>query len=405
MGGLLDKANSAKEADTEETPEPVAVGSLEAEAAGATAPASGSPDTAMKLSLGGWVVILLGAILSLQGGAWGLIVVSIVLVAGIGAIVQADRMRGSVNKPKLYASIVVALLVAAGPYIVVLTFPTTATIAVTDVAIDEANDELDFAIRGNFNSVDVEISSEGDLLWTGSAEMTSDIKRFNVPINDFFDGNTETHDGTVIKTYTLTAKSSNGNTVELDINSRFLTRQAQNGGVQFTTYVSTDRGSSSGEGSSEIEGLRLQAYVGLFADGEKHMDDGIHSFALSNNMRGFVGQQTFTLTVRSPNGMEYTHPTVTLDGDVAKWTSDHSGAKSSAVFGFLPLSGTAVDGDGFEYVEKEEFFDGNGCYDFTLSVTNVGLGNEFSTSFSVVNSWEINWDSTDEDERKANPAC
>jgi hypothetical protein len=405
MGGLLDKANSAKEADTEETPEPVAVGSLEAEAAGATAPASGSPDTAMKLSLGGWVVILLGAILSLQGGAWGLIVVSIVLVAGIGAIVQADRMRGSVNKPKLYASIVVALLVAAGPYIVVLTFPTTATIAVTDVAIDEANDELDFAIRGNFNSVDVEISSEGDLLWTGSAEMTSDIKRFNVPINDFFDGNTETHDGTVIKTYTLTAKSSNGNTVELDINSRFLTRQAQNGGVQFTTYVSTDRGSSSGEGSSEIEGLRLQAYVGLFADGEKHMDDGTHSFALSNNMRGFVGQQTFTLTVRSPNGMEYTHPTVTLDGDVAKWTSDHSGAKSSAVFGFLPLSGTAVDGDGFEYVEKEEFFDGNGCYDFTLSVTNVGLGNEFSTSFSVVNSWEINWDSTDEDERKANPAC
>ena len=123
--------------------------------------------------------------------------------------------------------------------------------------------------------------------------------------------------------------------------------------------------------------------MGLFADGEKHMDDGTHSFALSNNMRGFVGQQTFTLTVRSPNGMEYTHPTVTLDGDVAKWTSDHSGAKSSAVFGFLPLSGTAVDGDGFEYVEKEEFFDGNGCYDFTLSVTNVGLGNEFSTSFSV----------------------
>jgi hypothetical protein len=184
-----------------------------------------------------------------------------------------------------------------------------------------------------------------------------------------------------------------------------LTRQAQNGGVQFTTYVSTDTGSSAGGGSSEIEGLRLQAYVGLFAEGEKHMDDGAHSFALSNNMRGFVGQQTYTLTITSPNGMQYSHPMVTLDGDVAKWTSDHSGAKSSAVFGFLPLSGTAVDNDGFEYVEKEEFFDGNGCYDFTLSVTNVGLGTDFSTSFTVVNSWDINWDSTDEDERKSNPAC
>ena len=52
--------------------------------------------------------------------------------------------------------------------------------------------------------------------------MTSDIKRFNVPINDFFDGNTEDYDGTVLKTYMLKATSSNGNEVELEINSRHL---------------------------------------------------------------------------------------------------------------------------------------------------------------------------------------
>ena len=191
MSGLLDKAKAAKESEEapkEAAPEPVKATSPSPSIS--TAP-SGSPDTATKLSLGGWVIILLGAILSLQGGAWGFAVVSIVVVLGIGAIVQADRMRGSISKPKLYASLVVAMLVAVGPYAVVVLFPSTANIAITDISIDEDNDELDFAIRGSFNSVTVEIQSEDEILWTGSAEMTSDIKRFNVPIDEFFDGNTE----------------------------------------------------------------------------------------------------------------------------------------------------------------------------------------------------------------------
>ena len=167
MGGLLDKANAVKDGETDESP-PAPV---KAEVKTSTAPEpvvgltskastpSGNPDTAMKLSLGGWVIILLGAILSLQGGAWGFIVVSIVLVLGIGAIVQADRMRGGLSKPKLYASVGVALLIASGPYALVMIFPSNANIAITDVSIDEDNDELDFAIRGSFSSVDLKIQS------------------------------------------------------------------------------------------------------------------------------------------------------------------------------------------------------------------------------------------------------
>ena len=170
MGGLLDKANSAKGADTEETPEPVVVQASQA-AVAATAPTSGSPDTAMKLSLGGWVVILLGAILSLQGGAWGLIVVSIVLVAGIGAIVQADRMRGSVNKPKLYASIVVAVLIATTPYAAVMLVPTNASMAITEVELNEDTNELSFKVRGTMSSVDVSIEADGVEMWTDSGEI------------------------------------------------------------------------------------------------------------------------------------------------------------------------------------------------------------------------------------------
>ena len=109
MGGLLDKANAAKEPETDDKPlevEPAPVvqqkDSAAPQKASAASPVSGSPDNATKLNLAGWVIILLGAILSLQGGSWGFAVVAVVLVLGIGAIVQADRMRGSVSKPKLY---------------------------------------------------------------------------------------------------------------------------------------------------------------------------------------------------------------------------------------------------------------------------------------------------------------
>jgi hypothetical protein len=94
-----------------------------------------------------------------------------------------------------------------------------------------------------------------------------------------------------------------------------------------------------------------------------------------------------------------------MNGDVASWTSDFSGAASSPVFGFITLSGTAIDNEGFEYIESNKFFDGDGCYDFTLTVTNQNLGDDFSTSFTVVNSWEINWESQDPEDRKKHPTC
>ncbi len=148
MGGLLDKANAAKEPETEAaTPETVAVKAAAAAPANdaallaKSASPGGSPDLATKISLAGWVTILLGAILSLQGGAWGLAVVVVVLVVGIGAIVQAERMTGRINQVKLGASIVVALLIATTPYAAVMLVPTNASMAISEVELNEDTNE------------------------------------------------------------------------------------------------------------------------------------------------------------------------------------------------------------------------------------------------------------------------
>ena len=62
--------------------------------------------------------------------------------------------------------------------------------------------------------------------------------------------------------------------------------------------------------------------------------------------------------------------------------------------------------DGTEYIEEDKFYDGDGCYDFTLSVTNVNLGDDHSTSFTVTNSWEFSWESgSSAEERNSYPTC
>ena len=97
---------------------------------------------------------------------------------------------------------------------------------------------------------------------------------------------------------------------------------------------------------------------------------------------------------------------VTLDGDTASWVSDYSGAKSATTeIGFVPLSGTAVDNDGFEYIERDQFYDDDGCYDFKLEVSNNNIGDEHSTTFTVTNSWTINLNSDDTQDRNSYPVC
>ena len=77
MSGLLSKANAAEETVEKEA---------KVEAVAEVLPAvqeGGGPDIPTMLKTGGWVVIIIGGLLSLQGGSWGIAVVLVVLVFGI----------------------------------------------------------------------------------------------------------------------------------------------------------------------------------------------------------------------------------------------------------------------------------------------------------------------------------
>ena len=84
MSGLLSKATAAEDATKSEPVEEEA--KSDAGLLDASIQQSDGPDLSTILTSVGWAVIVVGGLLSLQGGFMGLVVVVSVLIIGIGAL-------------------------------------------------------------------------------------------------------------------------------------------------------------------------------------------------------------------------------------------------------------------------------------------------------------------------------
>ena len=387
MGGLLDKANAAKDSEIETKatePEPV-VAKAAAEPASSTtttSSAAGGPDSATKMSLAGWVIILLGAILSLQGGAWGFIVVTVVLVLGIGAIVQAERMRGSINQVKLGASVVVALLIATTPYAAVMLVPTNASMAISEVELNEETNELSFKVRGTMSSVDVSIEADGVEMWTDSGDVSNDMKKFKVPLADFFAGNGEDYAGNEAVDYVIKGVGSNGQEGEIKIPTRFTTREAQDAGVRIAELHDSND-------ADEYVGITIEVLVGLLGPNEEAQDGGGFSAV---GLRPMSADYQVQVTVSG--GDTWTESLISVDGDMATWSPQSGGTGSASTAGWFGLTGSGTDNAGVYYLDKSEFYDGAKEYIFTVEITNT-LGDQ--TVFSSEYCWNIDLTSAERD--------
>ena len=389
MGGLLDKANATKDTDADEKtaePEPVVAAATSADPpahkTGSASSPAGSPDTATKINLAGWVIILLGAILSLQGGAWGFAVVAVVLVAGIGAIVQADRMRGSVNKPKLYGSVIVALLIATTPYAAVMLVPTNASMAISEVELDEETNELSFKVRGTMSSVDVYIEADGVEMWSSSGDVSNDMKKFKVSLSEFFAGNGENYAGNEAVEYVIKGEGSNGQTGEINIPSRFTTREAQNAGVRIAELHDSND-------AEEYVGITMEILVGLLGPNEDAENGGGFSAVGLRPMNA-----DYQIQVAVSGGDAWSESLISVDGDMATWAPQSGGSGSGSTAGWFGLTGSGTDNAGVFYLDKSEFYAGQGCYTFTVDITNT-LGDQ--TVFTSEYSWNIDLTSGERD--------
>lgn len=353
----------------------------------------GSNDTARIIGMAGWAIILVGAILSLQGGGFGLLVVLIVLAIGIGSIVQSQRMTGNVSQTKMILSIAIAAIIAIGPYAAVMIVPSNASMAVTELTINEENDEISFLVRGSFSEASAEIFVDGESIWTGDKDMDNDVARFKVPISSIFDGNALDYRAQQVKDYSITVSSSDGQEKSIPIGNDMMTREVLNSAVRITEVLVTNAGGT----QTTTDGVTVEAIVGLFSPNEEAQDGGEHSVT---NLALIPVSSDYTFQIKiykdSRNLPEFTMNTISVDGLDATWSSSMSGSQSGKTSGWLGMPGTAQNALNTEYLQRDDFYDGDGCYTFEVTVTNTFTPTGGVTTQTSTDSWNIEWDSEQE---------
>ena len=246
MSGLLDKAKTAssteeKNVKAEVKPNKKSSDGLLTKAepvpqktkpTKATLNDSDGPDVPMILNISGWIIIVLGAIFSLQGGGFGLVVVLVVLALGIGSIVQSQRMTGGISPIKTGISVALAFIIAVGPYAAIMIVPTNASMAVTEISIDEDQDTISFVVRGSFSDADAKIFVDGEQVWSGSKSMNNDRASFDVSIASIFQGNSLDYTANVVKEYSIEVESSDGQIITANIDPDFTTREVLDSGTR-----------------------------------------------------------------------------------------------------------------------------------------------------------------------------
>lgn len=408
MSGLLSKATAAEETTPSKPAEEEA--KADTSAVAQAIEQSEGPDISTILTSVGWAVIVIGGLLSLQGGAWGLIVVLSVLVVGIGALYAGQHMSESgVDPLRMGGAAVLAVLLAAGPYGVSMFMPESGSFGISDLELKEDSDEISFRVIGSANSVDAVITADGVEKWSSSKELSQESARFTVPISEIFVGNAwQCNSGSCPTTPAieyLISVTSGETTQTIDINPEFMTREVLDSGVKITPVTKTESSGSGQQGTTttEIDGIVVEMMAGLLPTSHEHLDGGGHTDA---NGIWIEGDYTLEMVIMRGNTVVYGQsssqgcpsategfPYIEVSGTTATSCRGDTGV---SVNGWFAMPGPATDTVGTEYLDLESFYDEDDCYTFQVTITNtISNGDELVVVQDDV-AWELDFDSNKE---------
>ncbi len=409
MSGLLDKANTAAQAANEEeaataaTPAPVKAEAPSPTPAAAKAAVAGAdeglPLPAILSSVGG-IGLFVGLLLSLQGGFIPFFVTGAVLLVAVGAIVLADQVQGKeLNVVKTGGAVFLAVIIAIVPYTAGVVAPDGETLVISEVSLDEANDRLEFKVRGSFAETTVTITTSPDCdgtvgdtpetVWEDTLQLDRDFVRVQPMLSDFFCGNAYDEVNNVIRTYTVSATDGGDLSASFELDSSEMTRTPLESGVRIAPVFDTSTGTAQEPSKTTFEGITIEVMAGLLPDSHQHLDGADHS--TSGDLRTVQGDYTITVNVKKGSSTVWTHPLITVDGLDATWSSSVRGGQSGDMNGWLALSGNTEE-NFREYVSKSAIDYENGKYTFEV-VLDVGT----SSGGTVITHNDVCWDLDFED--------
>ncbi len=417
MSGLLNKANATKD-DTVIEAEVIEPATIE-EKVKADAPKSsnssagmldesssdGNPFSFTNISINGKIgygLALVGFILMWPSSGFNLFGLS-VLQDLLGFIplwlIPLSLFGGSfyliwdaVDRQKTIVLSICTLLLIATPLLAGMALGGSAA-GISDLSIDEKNDKLTFLVRGSFfvSSVTASISADGAEVWTESGEMSNNLHRFEVSLSDIFVANAQSYDSSTLTNYELTVTTGDGESSTIPITSDLMNREMNDASVKFSTV--TDIVTENEQSRVVVEGIRIELALGLMNPSEGPLNGGESSLS---TYKTITTDYSVDVKIKYGGSVVWSHSTIVVDGIDATWNSQVSGTVSGQTVYWLGLAGTTEDDAGAEYLERDKFYDDDGCYTFEVTITN----DLYSTSPTTVideYAWNLSWESDEED--------
>ena len=298
----------------------------------------------------------------------------------------------AVDRQKTIVLSICTLLLIATPLLAGMALGGSAA-GISDLSIDEKNDKLTFLVRGSFfvSSVTASISADGAEVWTESGEMSNNLHRFEVSLSDIFVANAQSYDSSTLTNYELTVTTGDGESSTIPITPDLMNREINDASVKFSTV--TDIVTENEQSRVVVEGIRIELALGLMNPSEGPLNGGESSLS---TYKTITTDYSVDVKIKYGGSVVWSHSTIVVDGIDATWNSQVSGTVSGQTVYWLGLSGTTEDDAGAEYLERDKFYDDDGCYTFEVTITN----DLYSTSPTTVideYAWNLSWESDEED--------
>ena len=409
MGGLLDKANAAKDDSVIEAEviEPATI----VEEVKADPPKDSNSSADMPDESSNENNSLSFASISTNGKiGYGLALVGFILMWFLGSYELQDYLGpipfgilplallgtsfylvwDAIGREKTVVLVIGYLMITTVPYIAGMSFQNSA-VGISDLGINEDNDELTFMVRGSFNSATASITANGVEVWSESSDLSNDMHRFTINLADVFTANAEDYNSNVLTDYQLTVTSSKDTSTTISITPSLMNREMNDASVKLSTL--TEVISENEQSRVVVKGIRIELALGLMNPSDGPMNGGESSLVVYKTI---ATDYSVDIDVKYGGNVVWSHSTITVDGIDATWNSQVSGSVTGQTVYWMGLSGTIEDDAGSEFLERDQFYEDDGCYTFEVTITN----DLYSSSPTIVineYAWDLTWDDDEAD--------
>ncbi|MDP6011284.1 MAG: hypothetical protein QF707_05780 [Candidatus Poseidoniaceae archaeon] len=420
MSGLLDKAKDvAKDGGSTEDSIPAkdkGTGLLDKAAVKTTSGNDSFEPSSLTGQIGlasGFIALCIAVYMVWDLKNWEGIIPFAILITGWGLTSWGFKeMKGDWNKNRMIAIGITFLLVSAIPYFAAFSWE-GGNVRASDFEIDEASDTLVFTVY-NTGGVEATASIEvaGEEVWSKSgidagSKGYSDVE---APLSEIYQGSTFNQDGNTALTYVVKV-SAGDHEWEGEVDPDVLERTVTAAGVDMIPVTEQEQQGDPGSGSEHTETNHLGIQIGVGIGMEK-----------TNLNRGESGEgqwdayikqlssdYTFTMVITYEGSTVWDTSTVfTVDGD-SMTSSDGDSANFVAGWMELVMSNsmdTTQDefGEDVHYIPRDDFYDGDGCYKTTLTITHtISTGGSYDL-FSKTNGFHYYWEENENSDGDYKPA-